>query len=81
MVFQDPMGSLDPRQTVESLLLEGMKAHGLAKDAKQAGKRLRELLKAVGLPAGGAEEVPARVLRRPAPAHRHRPGPVGRTRS
>ena len=29
MVFQDPMSSLDPRQTVEALLLEGMRAHGL----------------------------------------------------
>jgi len=58
MVFQDPMGSLDPRQTVESLLLEGMKAHGLAKDAKQAGKRLRELLKAVGLPAAALKKYP-----------------------
>src|SRR5687768_12935044 len=48
MVFQDPMGSLDPRQTVESLLLEGMKAHGLAQDSQEAGRRLRELLKAVG---------------------------------
>ena len=50
MVFQDPMSSLDPRQSVESLLVEGMKAHGLAKDAKAAATRLRELLKAVGLP-------------------------------
>ena len=58
MVFQDPMGSLDPRQTVESLLLEGMKAHGLAKDAKQANTRLRELLKAVGLPVAALKKYP-----------------------
>ena len=32
MVFQDPMSSLDPRQSVESLLAEGMRAHGLATD-------------------------------------------------
>lgn len=36
MVFQDPLGSLDPRQTVEQLLLEGMQAHGLASDKKGA---------------------------------------------
>ena len=30
MVFQDPMSSLDPRQSVESLLIEGLRAHGLA---------------------------------------------------
>src|SRR6476620_4806030 len=27
MVFQDPLGSLDPRQSVQSLLVEGMRAH------------------------------------------------------
>ncbi|WP_310530275.1 ATP-binding cassette domain-containing protein, partial [Nocardioides sp.] len=32
MVFQDPMSSLDPRQSVESLLVEGMRAHGLDTD-------------------------------------------------
>ncbi|EAQ00062.1 oligopeptide ABC transporter ATP-binding protein [Janibacter sp. HTCC2649] len=58
MVFQDPMGSLDPRQTVESLLLEGMKAHGLAKDGAQANKRLRELLQAVGLPVAALKKYP-----------------------
>ncbi len=58
MVFQDPMGSLDPRQTVESLLLEGMKAHGLAKDGKQAHARLRDLLKAVGLPVAALKKYP-----------------------
>lgn len=58
MVFQDPMGSLDPRQTVESLLLEGMKAHGLAKDSAQANKRLRELLQAVGLPVAALKKYP-----------------------
>jgi peptide/nickel transport system ATP-binding protein len=58
MVFQDPMGSLDPRQSVESLLLEGMKAHGLAKNEKEANARLRELLKAVGLPAAALKKYP-----------------------
>ncbi|RNI19496.1 ABC transporter ATP-binding protein [Flexivirga caeni] len=58
MVFQDPLSSLDPRQTVESLLLEGMQAHGLAKDKKAAGARLRELLAAVGLPAAALRKYP-----------------------
>jgi peptide/nickel transport system ATP-binding protein len=58
MVFQDPMSSLDPRQSVESLLVEGMRAHGLAKDTKSAGKRLRELLAAVGLPAAALRKYP-----------------------
>ena len=58
MVFQDPMGSLDPRQSVESLLMEGMKAHGLVKDDKSGAKRLRELLAAVGLPATALKKYP-----------------------
>ncbi|MGD8200226.1 ABC transporter ATP-binding protein [Ornithinimicrobium sp. W1679] len=57
MVFQDPLGSLDPRQTVEQLLLEGMRAHGLTKgvDARQ---RLKDLLTAVGLPRTALTKYP-----------------------
>ncbi|MEO5745175.1 MAG: oligopeptide/dipeptide ABC transporter ATP-binding protein [Terracoccus sp.] len=58
MVFQDPMSSLDPRQSVESILLEGMKAHGLVTDSDAAGKRLRELLAAVGLPPQALRKYP-----------------------
>ncbi len=58
MVFQDPMSSLDPRQSVESILLEGMKAHGLVKDAAAANTRLRELLAAVGLPPEALRKYP-----------------------
>ncbi len=57
MVFQDPMGSLDPRQTVEQLLLEGMKAHGLTK-TQDARERLIDLLKAVGLPQNSLSKYP-----------------------
>ena len=58
MVFQDPLGSLDPRQTVEQLLLEGMQAHGLASDKKGARDRLVELLDAGGLPASALSRYP-----------------------
>ncbi len=58
MVFQDPMSSLDPRQSVESLLLEGMKAHGLTKDSAAANARLLELLAAVGLPPTSLRKYP-----------------------
>ncbi|UUV27779.1 ATP-binding cassette domain-containing protein [Amycolatopsis roodepoortensis] len=58
MVFQDPMSSLDPRQSVESILTEGMKAHGLAKDKEATAKRLRELLAAVGLPESSLRKYP-----------------------
>lgn len=58
MVFQDPLSSLDPRQSVESLLIEGMKAHGLAADTRAAGARLRQLLRDVGLPAAALKKYP-----------------------
>ena len=58
MVFQDPMSSLDPRQSVESLLLESMKAHDLVEDGAAAGQRLRELLAAVGLPPAALKKYP-----------------------
>ena len=58
MVFQDPMSSLDPRQTVEALLLEGMRAHGLDTDKATTHARLRELMSAVGLPPSGLRKYP-----------------------
>jgi peptide/nickel transport system ATP-binding protein len=58
MVFQDPMSSLDPRQSVESLLVEGMRAHGLDKDKASTSTRLRELLSAVGLPSTSLRRYP-----------------------
>ncbi|MCI2423678.1 ABC transporter ATP-binding protein [Saccharopolyspora sp. K220] len=58
MVFQDPLSSLDPRQSVQSLLFEGMRAHGLGSDRKAADKRLRELLSAVGLPSTSLRKYP-----------------------
>ncbi|ACU34181.1 oligopeptide/dipeptide ABC transporter, ATPase subunit [Actinosynnema mirum DSM 43827] len=58
MVFQDPMSSLDPRQSVESILVEGLRAHGLDKGKEATGKRLRELLAAVGLPSTSLRKYP-----------------------
>ena len=58
MVFQDPLGSLDPRQDVESLLAEPLLAHGLGGDKAAIARRLRELLDAVGLPAAALRRYP-----------------------
>jgi peptide/nickel transport system ATP-binding protein len=58
MVFQDPLGSLDPRQNVESLLAEPLRAHGLGGDSAAIGRRLRDLLDAVGLPAAALRRYP-----------------------
>ncbi|HEY0637807.1 MAG TPA: oligopeptide/dipeptide ABC transporter ATP-binding protein [Pseudonocardiaceae bacterium] len=58
MVFQDPLSSLDPRQSVESLLIEGLRAHGLDQGKESTDKRLRELMSAVGLPVSGLRKYP-----------------------
>ena len=58
MVFQDPLASLDPRQSVESLLVEGLKAHGLHKDKAAVRTRLRSTLDSVGLPASALAKYP-----------------------
>ncbi|GII00028.1 ABC transporter ATP-binding protein [Planobispora takensis] len=55
MVFQDPLASLDPRQSVESALTEPLRAHGFPGDRQG---RVRELLDIVGLPAGAAGRYP-----------------------
>jgi len=58
MVFQDPLSSLDPRQSVESLLTEGMKAHGLHPGPGERHARLRSLLSSVGLPSTSLSRYP-----------------------
>ncbi|WP_019813854.1 ABC transporter ATP-binding protein [Saccharomonospora saliphila] len=58
MVFQDPLSSLDPRQSVESLLVEGMRAHGLDTGAESTRDKLKELLASVGLPGTALRKYP-----------------------
>src|SRR5690606_23599073 len=58
MIFQDPLSSLDPRQSVESILVEGMRAHGLDKGKESTRARLVELLDAVGLPESALHKYP-----------------------
>jgi oligopeptide transport system ATP-binding protein len=49
MIFQDPYASLDPRQTVNSMLMETMKIHGMASSRSEHHGRAVELLRIVGL--------------------------------
>ncbi|GAB3701823.1 ABC transporter ATP-binding protein [Mariniluteicoccus flavus] len=67
MVFQDPMSSLDPRQSIQSLLVEPLKVHGLS-DADKAefgansdkaylAKAVR-MLELVGMPRSALEKYP-----------------------
>lgn len=58
MVFQDPMASLDPRQSVSSLLREPMQAHAMAGGRTGHGRRVTELLDIVGLPSDAAGRYP-----------------------
>ncbi|GAA2623345.1 ABC transporter ATP-binding protein [Paractinoplanes durhamensis] len=58
MVFQDPMSSLDPRQSVDSLLVEGLKAHDRHRDKAGVRARLRSTLDSVGLPASALSKYP-----------------------
>jgi peptide/nickel transport system ATP-binding protein len=58
MVFQDPLGSLDPRQDVESLLSEPLRAHGLGGGSAGIAGRVRALMDAVGLPAAALRRYP-----------------------
>src|SRR5690606_3527291 len=48
MVFQDPYGSLHPRQTVDRLLLEPLAIHGFADTERRIVRALEE----VGLGSG-----------------------------
>jgi oligopeptide/dipeptide ABC transporter ATP-binding protein len=58
MIFQDPFGSLNPRMTVEQIIGEALDIHGLAAGADARGKRIVELLEAVGLSASHAQRYP-----------------------
>ena len=55
MVFQDPLASLDPRQSVASVLSEPLRTHG---EKGPYDQRVRELLDVVGLPASAANRYP-----------------------
>lgn len=48
MIFQDPIGSLNPRMTVEEIISEGLIVKGI-KDKKYIQKRVYEVLDLVGL--------------------------------
>ncbi|MFN2467800.1 MAG: ABC transporter ATP-binding protein [Gaiellaceae bacterium] len=57
MIFQDPFASLNPRHSVGRIVGEPFRAHRLA-GRRDAGKRVRELLKVVGLPADAGSRYP-----------------------
>ena len=71
MIFQDPVGSLNPRMNVGQIIAEPLKLAGMR--GRELDDRVAELMLQVGLEPAWRERYPARLLRRPAAAHRHRP--------
>jgi ABC transporter len=57
MVFQDPFGSLNPRQTVGKLLTTPLKVHGRGNRAERR-RRVLDIIARVGLPAEALDRYP-----------------------
>ena len=57
MVFQDPLGSLNPRMTVQACLAEVLSVHRVV-PAAEIGRRVAALLEMVHLPAEAAARRP-----------------------
>ena len=67
MVFQDPTGALNPRQTIYEAVAEGLRIQSVAGDEEAAGRRRARPRGPA--PAGALlPALPARAVRRPAPA-------------
>jgi ABC-type oligopeptide transport system ATPase subunit len=58
MVFQDPIGSLNPRMTVEDILGEPLEIHFRHLNRAQRRERSAAMLKRVGLPEDGLQRYP-----------------------
>jgi peptide/nickel transport system ATP-binding protein len=57
MVFQDPFGSLNPRQTVATLLTTPLKVHAVGGRAERR-RRVLDMVSRVGLPADALDRYP-----------------------
>ncbi|MGN6727511.1 MAG: ABC transporter ATP-binding protein [Tepidisphaeraceae bacterium] len=57
IIFQDPVGSLNPRMTIGTILGEPIQVHGIAK-GRERDERVMQLLDRVGLPVDAAYRYP-----------------------
>ena len=58
IVFQDPMGSLSPRMTIEEIIGEGLQIHFQSLSLKEQREKLEHVLNEVGLPISVAGRYP-----------------------
>jgi peptide/nickel transport system ATP-binding protein len=57
MIFQDPFGSLNPRQTIRTVLDTALKVHRLG-DRDERARQMQEIVTRVGLPADALDRYP-----------------------
>lgn len=50
IIFQDPYGSLNPRKTIETTVMEPMEVHGIGETYEERREMVLDLLSRVGLP-------------------------------
>ena len=80
IIFQDPYGSLNPRMTIEAALTEPMVIQRIGTNRRRPPRPGRRAARRSRPASRAPAPLPARVLRRPAAAHLHRPGPRRRAR-
>ena len=58
LIFQDPYGSLNPRQSAGSILGEPLKVHKMVNSSREYKERVEELFRSVGLDPSMADRYP-----------------------